>query len=138
MQHPYAALAPEYATLLAAMRVDPARENELAERAATHMPPYVSQALLRAEARSMQAALDFLRAAADAAAGIAGGEAIALYDAVPMPLAKLAGVHRAQLLVESASRPALQRWLPVWLKNVREMRLAPPARWQIEVDPQEI
>jgi lysozyme family protein len=34
MQHPYAALAPEYATLLAAMRVEPARENELAERAA--------------------------------------------------------------------------------------------------------
>ena len=34
MQHPYAILAPEYATLLAAMRIDPARENELAERAA--------------------------------------------------------------------------------------------------------
>ena len=34
MQHPYAALAPEYAALLAAMRIDPVRENELAERAA--------------------------------------------------------------------------------------------------------
>jgi lysozyme family protein len=33
MQHPYAVLAPEYATLLAAMRVDPDRENDLAERA---------------------------------------------------------------------------------------------------------
>ena len=113
-------------------------ERELAERAATRMPPYVSQALLRAEARSMPAALDFLRAAAHAGAGIAGSETIALYDAVPMPLAKLAGVHRAQLLVESASRPALQRWLPIWLRNVREMRLASRARWQIEVDPQEI
>jgi lysozyme family protein len=34
MQHPYAMLASEYAALLAAMRVDPARENDLARRAA--------------------------------------------------------------------------------------------------------
>jgi len=34
MQHPYHVLAPEYATLLAAMRVDPGREHELAARAA--------------------------------------------------------------------------------------------------------
>jgi len=34
MQHPFSALAPEYATLLAAMRLDPSREHELAARAA--------------------------------------------------------------------------------------------------------
>src|SRR5260370_10273635 len=34
MQHPCATLAPEYAALLAAMRLDPAREHELAARAA--------------------------------------------------------------------------------------------------------
>src|SRR5258708_8108708 len=34
MQHPFATLAPEYAALLAAMRLDPAREHELAARAA--------------------------------------------------------------------------------------------------------
>jgi lysozyme family protein len=34
MQHPFSVLAPEYAALLAAMRVDPAREHELAARAA--------------------------------------------------------------------------------------------------------
>ena len=30
MQHPFSTLAPEYAALLAAMRLDPAREHELA------------------------------------------------------------------------------------------------------------
>jgi lysozyme family protein len=35
MQHPYDVLAPEYAALLAAMRLDPGREHELAARAAT-------------------------------------------------------------------------------------------------------
>jgi len=113
-------------------------ERELADRAAARMPPFVSQALLCAEARSLETALDFLRIAAVEGSKVAGAGAIALYDAVPMPLAKLAGVHRAQLLVESVSRPALQRWLPIWLQKVREMRFSPRVRWQIEVDPQEI
>src|SRR6266853_743694 len=34
MQHPFSALAPEYSALLAAMRLDPGREHELAARAA--------------------------------------------------------------------------------------------------------
>ena len=34
MQHPFSTLAPEYTALLAGMRVDPAREHELAARAA--------------------------------------------------------------------------------------------------------
>src|SRR6266481_7398919 len=34
MQHPFSVLAPEYAALLAALRLDPAREHELAARAA--------------------------------------------------------------------------------------------------------
>jgi primosomal protein N' (replication factor Y) len=113
-------------------------ERELAERESARMPPFVFQALLCAEARSLDTALEFLRAARGEAEKCAGDGAVALYDAVPMPLARLAGVHRAQLLVESASRPALQRWLPTWLQLVREMRFSPRVRWQIEVDPQEI
>jgi primosomal protein N' (replication factor Y) len=113
-------------------------ERELADRQSARMPPFVSQALLCAEARTLEAALEFLRAARQEARCHAADAAVALYDAVPMPLAKLAGVHRAQLLVESASRPALQRWLPIWLQAVREMRFTPRIRWQIEVDPQEI
>jgi primosomal protein N' (replication factor Y) len=102
------------------------------------MPPFMFQALLRAEARTMEAALDFLRAARALACKVVGSDAVALYDPVPMPLARLAGVHRAQLLVESAARPALQRWLPNWLRAVREMPFSPRVRWQVEVDPQEI
>jgi primosomal protein N' (replication factor Y) len=113
-------------------------ERELAEREAARMPPFVFQALLSAEAKSLETALEFLRAARAEGEKSAGGAPVALYDAVPMPLARLAGVHRAQLLVESASRPVLQRFLPVWLQRVREMRFSPRVRWQIEVDPVEI
>ncbi len=109
--------------------------RELADRRAARMPPFVSQALLCAEARSLDTALAFLQAAGREGHSTAAEAAIALYDAVPMPLAKLAGVHRAQLLVESFSRPALQRWLPHWLESVRRLDFRPRVRWQIEVDP---
>ena len=63
--------------------------------------------------------------------------AVKLYDAVPMPLARLAGVHRAQLLSESSRRPELQSWLAEWLSALRTLRPS-GVRWQIEVDPQRI
>jgi primosomal protein N' (replication factor Y) (superfamily II helicase) len=130
-RHPlFAALARQDFTAFAA--------PQLAERKAARMPPYVSQALLCAEAKSLDTALAFLQAAGQEGRRSAGDVSIALYDAVPMPLAKLAGVHRAQLLVESISRLALQRWLPVWLQAVRTLDFRPRVRWQIEVDPLEI
>lgn len=112
-------------------------DRQLEERRAAAMPPFVHQALLRAEARRLDDALAFL-AAARAAAGDEAG--VRLYDPVPMPLARVAGVHRAQLLVEADRRPALQSFLKRWLQGLREdpPKGAPRARWQIEVDPQEI
>jgi primosomal protein N' (replication factor Y) len=111
--------------------------QQLAERKAAGLPPFVHQALLTAEARTLPAALAFLGAAR---ARATADPAIRLYDPVPMPLAKLAGVHRAQLLVESPQRVRLQGWLRVWLEQVRTLAQAsrPRVRWQVEVDPQQI
>jgi primosomal protein N' (replication factor Y) len=53
-----------------------------------------------------------------------------------MPLVRLAGRDRAQLLVESASRSALHRFLDEWLAQLSLLRS--PVRWQLEVDPLEI
>jgi primosomal protein N' (replication factor Y) len=57
-----------------------------------------------------------------------------------MPLAKRAGIHRAQLLVEAPRRGRLQEALRAWLPQVRALAATyrPRARWQIEVDPQQI
>jgi primosomal protein N' (replication factor Y) len=97
------------------------------------MPPCTHQALLRAEARTMEAALDFLRAACAAAPARAG---VRLFDPVPMALQRLADVERAQLLVEADRRAPLQAFLRSWLEGLRQARAR--VRWQIEVDPQEI
>jgi primosomal protein N' (replication factor Y) len=115
--------------------------QQLAERESAQLPPYVHQALLTAEARLMPHALGLLGAARAAAdSGDAAMHPVRLFDPVPMPLERLAGWHRAQLLIESQQRPALQAFLTAWLPQVA--RLAnehrPRLRWQIEVDPQQI
>jgi len=130
---------PEHPLLAAVARHDFAAfaRQQLAERRAAGLPPFVHQALLTAEARTLDGALDFLAQARALAAPAPG---LRLYDAVPMPLAKLAGVHRAQLLVESPQRARLQAWLRDWLAAVRVAAKAarPRVRWQIEVDPLQI
>jgi len=104
----------------------------LAERRDAGLPPFVHQALLRAEARTLDDALGLLREAK----ALADDDAVQAYDPVPMPMMRIAGRERAQLLVESASRPALHAFLERWLPRVAAVKS--PARWQLDVDPQEI
>ncbi len=119
--------------------------RELHERAQAGMPPFSHQALLRADARTQQAAQDFLNAARsqalddpDSPLGTLAAR-ITLYGAVPMAVQRVANVERAQLLVESASRIALQRFLAAWQTTLRQTRALPEhrglIRWAIDVDP---
>jgi len=57
-------------------------------------------------------------------------------DPIPMTMTRVANVDRAQLLLESASRPALQAFLKVWMEALREIKTR--ARWSLEVDPVDI
>ena len=108
-------------------------DGQLAERRAANMPPFTHQALLTAEARTMDGALGFLR---EARAEAPSSDDVRVFDPVPMALQKLAGAERAQLLVESDRRGPLQAFLRAWLESLRARRGR--IRWQIEVDPQEI
>ena len=108
-------------------------DDQLDERRAANMPPFTHQALLTAEARTMEAALAFLR---EARAEAPSSDDVRVFDPVPMALQRLAGVERAQLLVEADRRGPLQAFLRAWLEALRAKRGR--IRWQIEVDPQEI
>jgi primosomal protein N' (replication factor Y) len=114
--------------------------EQLAEREIAGMPPFGAQALLRADARTQAAAQAFLNLAAAHAAGLPHRDAITLYPAVPLTIQRVANVERAQLLVESASRGALQRFLSAWGPVLHDCRSAPEAkglvRWAVDVDPQ--
>lgn len=114
--------------------------SQLAERRAAGMPPFSFQAVVRAEASTSAEAIAFL----DAARGVgeeilreAGPDhGLALYDPVPMMVARVANVERAQLLVESPSRPRLHAFLDRWLPRIHAAR--PRLRWHVEVDPFDI
>ena len=104
---------------------------QLAEREAAGFPPFVFEAALRAEAPTLAAALAFLKAAAQA---IRGGAAVRVYDPVPHVITRRADAERAQLLMQSTSRPALQTQLHAladWLYRTPVRRV----RWHLDVDP---
>lgn len=109
----------------------------LAERRAAALPPYTHLALLRAEAPAAEPPRRFLQEAAERAAahGVRGVE---LLGPVPAPMERRAGRHRAQLLVQSASRSALHRLLGAWLPQLTELPLARRVRWSIDVDPMDL
>jgi primosomal protein N' (replication factor Y) len=107
----------------------------LEERRVAGFPPFVYQALLRAEAPKMATALEFLERAVSS--GRAMADDVLVYDPVPAAMARLAGRERAQLLVQSPSRPALHAFLRRWQATFGAER-ATAARWSLDVDPLEI
>jgi primosomal protein N' (replication factor Y) (superfamily II helicase) len=115
--------------------------SQLQEREMAGLPPYSYLALLRAEAKTSQAARDFLHAATELAAGLPGANRVVLYPSVPTAVARVANVERMQMLVESGSRVALQGFLTHWLPTLHALkreRSSPEARilrWAVDVDP---
>lgn len=109
-------------------------DSLLEERRQAGFPPFLYQALLRAEAPRLATALEFLRAAAVRARSVSAP--VTLYDPVPAAMPRRAGRERAQLLVQCESRAQLQQFVAGWHKKLSENRSA-PARWAIDVDPLE-
>ena len=117
LRHDYAAFASEL----------------LAERRKLDLPPITRQVLLRAEAPHMASAMAYLRSAAAAAPATAN---VMIFDPTPAPMARVAGLERAQLLVQSPSRLALQQFLSAWRPQLVAIKPR-VARWSLDVDPLE-
>jgi len=113
--------------------------SQLDERRIAGFPPFSFQAMLRAEARTMEQSLAFLAAAREAAAMLSNSlaDGVALYDPVPMRMQRLMTLERGQLLVESLSRPALQAFLAQWMHKLYALKMPGGLRWHLDVDPLE-
>jgi len=129
---------------LAAHDFDRFAADQLTEREQASLPPFLHQALLTVQARTAEDTIAFL---ADARTRLLSADTdppipdtvlavLTVCDPVPMPLAQMRGLARAQMLIESPSRPALHAALGPWLAALRAQRH--PARWQLVVDPLEI
>ena len=115
--------------------------GELVERKAAGLAPFGFMALLRAEARTQEVAQAFLNEVASAAESqeLPRWQDVTRYPAVPMSIQRVANIERAQLLVESHSRRALQEfltaWQPVLLHTRKQAEFKTLVRWAIDVDP---
>jgi primosomal protein N' (replication factor Y) len=115
--------------------------RQLQERQDAGMPPYAFQAIVRADARTQEAAQAFLNAATQAARDgqLPYLDEVFIYPPIPMAVQRVANVERAQMLLEAASRSALLRflnhWQPWlhWLRGQDEHRAI--VRWLVDVDP---
>jgi primosomal protein N' (replication factor Y) len=103
----------------------------LAERRQLELPPVTRQVLLRAEATTMDAALAFLHRAAALAPDTAD---VSVFGATPAPMARVANLERAQLLIQSPSRLALHAVVRDWRPLLDTIRPR-VARWSLDVDP---
>lgn len=135
---------PEHAVVAALRQHDYVAfaEQQLQERRDAAMPPFAFQALIRADARTQEVAQGFLTAASAAAhaQGLPGlGQHVTLYPAVPLAIQRVANVERAQMLLESDNRPALQHFLAAWQVLLHALRRQPEhkglVRWLVDVDP---
>ncbi|OYY57503.1 MAG: primosomal protein N', partial [Polynucleobacter sp. 35-46-207] len=111
------------------------------EREEARLPPYSYQALIHAEAKSLDKAIQFLNELKDKLkARTSITKALRVYDPVPKPVMRVAGSERAQLLIESTNRKALQETLEIVDQELRQdsqgrISNRSRVRWLIERDP---
>ena len=106
-------------------------DSQLEERRRAGFPPYVYEAALRAEATELAHALAFLGAAASA---VQPPDTVRVFDPVPNVITRRGGWERAQLVIQSSSRPALQDYL-ARLSTALFDEPARDVRWHLDVDP---
>jgi primosomal protein N' (replication factor Y) len=109
--------------------------SALAERRAASWPPFSRLALLRASDTSPEGASQFLEQVRDLLPPPPG---VVLRGPVPAAMMRRADRHHAQLLVESAQRAQLQRFLAEWVPQVAALQARRSLRWALDVDPLEV
>ena len=110
--------------------------SALDERREAGWPPFSRLALLRAEAKDSAALDAFLQAASGAGRPLHA--TVKILGPASALIARRADHYRAHLLVETASRSTLQRFLKNWLPLVEMLPGPPGLRWSIDVDPLEV
>ena len=107
-------------------------EALLEQRRESGLPPFSHLAVLRAEAADAAQPLRFLT---EARKQLPDSSQLAVMGPVPAPMEKLAGRYRAQILLQSGSRAALQKALAAWVPELDALATSRKVRWSVDVDP---
>lgn len=103
------------------------------ERRVAGLPPFAHLALFRAESTQPAAPLRFLNEVRQLFLQDAGS--VQISDPIAAGMERRAGNTRAQLLVQCASRAALQKKLAGWVPQFDNLPSARQTRWSLDVDP---
>jgi primosomal protein N' (replication factor Y) len=111
-------------------------ESALREREEAHWPPFSRLALLRAEAAQPTLAFEFLERAREIASLIPS--TVRVLGPAAAPMARRAGQHRAQLLLQAPTHTPVQRLLARLIPELEALPNAKRVRWSVDVDPAEL
>lgn len=112
-------------------------KSALEERESTAWPPFSRLALLRASAHKREDARRFLEAAMRMIEPDNAGD-VRVLGPVSAPMERRAGRYRAQLLMQSINRQALQQLLQQLRVKLEDDSRSRKVRWSIDVDPIEL
>jgi primosomal protein N' (replication factor Y) len=107
-------------------------EAELLQREAAGFPPFAHLALLRAEAKQVEQANEFLTAVRQL---IPADNGVERFGPMPAPMPRRAGFQRTQLLLSAEQRRPLHGLLDALMAQVYALPQARRVRWSLDVDP---
>ena len=114
--------------------------SQLAERRMAGFPPFVFQAMLRAEGKNEAEVYAFLNHARTAAVELSDSTetpgSVEILGVVPAALPRRANHLRAQLLIQASTRKGLQQFLRVW-QPLLDALPAQKLRCSLDIDPLE-
>ena len=108
--------------------------SQLAERQMAGFPPFMYQAMLRAEGKAESEVYAYLNKAR--AAAVALQSEVEVLGVVPAALARRANHIRAQLLIQADTRRTLQSFLRAWQPDLDALAQA-KLRCSLDIDPME-
>lgn len=111
----------------------------LQERQITELPPYRYLAMVRAETKRPEIALEFLKLARHEAEGIFPSSPYLNYlGPLPAMIERRGDRFRFQLQINSAQRKPLQQLLVQLVQKLEANALSKRVRWSVDVDPSEM
>ena len=114
--------------------------SQLAERQMAGFPPFVYQAMLRAEGKQENEVYHYLNEARTAAVTLSRSLEIPgqveIFGVVPAAMPRRANHIRAQLLIQSTTRKGLQQFLRAW-QPLLDALTAQKLRCSLDIDPLE-
>ena len=110
----------------------------LQQRKTTGLPPYTHFALIRAQARELGVAMNFLSQVEKKARQLVQHHSVQVHAPMPAAMEKKADYYRASLLLDAHEAAPLHHCLNQLVPTIQALPQTRSLRWQLDIDPLEI